>query len=133
MTQIGFRQARIRAQRREMGDARPSDSLGSIQMDAQLEPAPIGIRVRLLREIRDLLLSNPEVFGESYAASRELRAVRCQLTVNMAIAAAKLYRARFAQVDRISLILVELSEGRAISRAEIVWLDSAVDKELRLG
>jgi hypothetical protein len=76
-----------------------------------------------------LLLANPEVFGESYADSRELRDIRCQLTIQMALVAAKLYKARFAEVGRICRILEVVSEGRPVSTAEIVWLDNAIDQE----
>ena len=99
--------------------------------DARSEPDLHPIRGRLLQEIRDLLLANPEVFGESSPASRQFRNVRCQLTVQIAIVAAKLYKARFAQVDHICHLLDELSEDRPLSSTVRVWLDDAIDKELR--
>lgn len=92
---------------------------------------PRRIRIDLLREIRDLLLATPEALGESDASGRRLRVARVHVSVSISIIAARLDRATFAHIDRIYRIREELSEGRSVSEAEIVWLDNEIDNQLR--
>ena len=115
----------------EIPEIRPSAGVEMVRIpDARSEADPHAIRVRLLRKIRQLLLAYPDMFGEAAAASRNSRVVRCELTVQIALIAARLYKARFAQVDHICHLLDELSEGRPLSTDTVVWLDNAIETEL---
>ena len=94
-----------------------------------LPRGPSGTRAAILGQIRSTLRAAPYAFANSGLTSRQLRVMRGQISVKIAIEAAKLEAAHFAHPERLYRMRDALADGQPITEDEILWLDRAIEAE----
>ncbi len=86
-------------------------------------------RVRLLEQVRGVLLATPEVLNDIPFADRQLRIIRGRVAVTIGIAIGLLQQVGCRKMERLYRMRDVLGEGGAISAADVVWLDQLIDQQ----